>query len=374
MRSALLVQTNGRGFWLCVRRSSSIARSSSGTLLNAPRRIRRSVIWAKNRSTWLSHDELVGGEVRDELGVPGEPLPDPRVLVRPVVVHHHVDRRPRLADEVRVEAAEDGQELLVPVPPVALPDHLPGGDVQGREQGRGAVPDVVVGGLLRPVGQEGLRRLGAVEWLDLGLLVHAHDEDDSTRDGEHLRGHRSVLEPRPTTLVARVRRPGRVRAGAQPDPPLNAVHDSWGTPGLAILIGGLLPAVFLGLSRVLQKTASRTGIAPGPYVLITGLVVAAVGGIVTLAQRDTTVTASGAIQTAGFAVLWSTAILGIMLGLGRYEGQVSVIVPLYNMNTLVAVAIGLVLLGEWQDVNLRRLLTGAALIVAGGVLAGTSVK
>ena len=36
--------------------------------------------------------------------------------------------------------------------------------------------------------------------------------------------------------------------------------------------------------------------------------------------------------------------------------------------------IGLVLLGEWQDVNLWQLGAGAVLIVAGGVLAGTSVK
>lgn len=143
---------------------------------------------------------------------------------------------------------------------------------------------------------------------------------------------------------------------------------------MAVVIGGLLPAVFLGLSGVLQKTAARTGIAVGPYVVVVGLVVAGVGGIVTLVQRDATVTTSGAVQTAGFAVLWSTAILGIMLGLGKYEGQVSVIVPLYNMNTLVAVGIGLVALGEWKDVNLLRLLSGASLIVVGGVLAGTSVK
>ncbi len=143
---------------------------------------------------------------------------------------------------------------------------------------------------------------------------------------------------------------------------------------LAILIGGLLPAFFLGVSGVLQKTASRTGIAPGPYILIIGLVVAAIGGAVALAQRDVSVTVSGAVQTAGFAALWSAGIFGIMLGLGKYGGQVSVIVPLYNMNTLVAVGIGLVLLGEWQGVNVWRLLAGAALIVAGGVLAGTSVK
>lgn len=143
---------------------------------------------------------------------------------------------------------------------------------------------------------------------------------------------------------------------------------------LAIVIGGLLPAVFLGLSGVLQKTAARTGIAPGPYILIIGLVVAAIGGVVMLVQRNITLTVSGAIQTAGFAILWGTAVLGIMLGLGKYEGQVSVIVPLYNMNTLVAMGIGLVVLGEWKDVNVWKLVTGGVLIVVGGVLAGTSVR
>lgn len=143
---------------------------------------------------------------------------------------------------------------------------------------------------------------------------------------------------------------------------------------MAIVIGGLLPAVFLGLGGVLQKTAARTGIAPGPYMVIVGLGIAVAGGIVALVQRDVTASASGAVQSAGYAFFWSAAVLGIMLGLGKYEGPVSVIVPLYNMNTLVAVGLGLLLLGEWQSVNLWRLLPGAVLIVAGGVLAGTSVK
>src|SRR5262249_1569509 len=49
-------------------------------------------------------------------------------------------------------------------------------------------------------------------------------------EGEHLRVHRGVLQPHPPALVTGVRHPGRVRANAQPDPPLNAVHFSWGTP------------------------------------------------------------------------------------------------------------------------------------------------
>ncbi len=37
-----------------------IAASNAATLRNAPRRIRSSVISAKNRSTWFNHDPLVG--------------------------------------------------------------------------------------------------------------------------------------------------------------------------------------------------------------------------------------------------------------------------------------------------------------------------
>ncbi len=143
---------------------------------------------------------------------------------------------------------------------------------------------------------------------------------------------------------------------------------------LAILVGGLLPAVLYGVAGVIQKTASKAGIGPGPYILIIGLVAAIVGGVITLVSRDTSVTWSGAGQTAAFAVLWSVAVAAIMIALGRFEGPVSVIVPLYNMNTLIAVLLGLVLLGEWGDVNGWRLLAGAVLIVVGGALAGTSVK
>ena len=45
---------------------------------------------------------------------------------------------------------KEGQELLVPMPPLAGSDHLPGGDVQGGKQCRRAVPDIVVADASRP--------------------------------------------------------------------------------------------------------------------------------------------------------------------------------------------------------------------------------
>lgn len=62
------------------------------------------------------------GEVRDVLRMPGEPLPDHRVLVSPVVVHHHMDARTRLTLVRGVDVVQKGNELLVPMTSVALPD------------------------------------------------------------------------------------------------------------------------------------------------------------------------------------------------------------------------------------------------------------
>jgi hypothetical protein len=64
----------------------------------------------------------------------------------------------------------------------------------------------------------------------------------------------------------------------------------------------------------------------------------------------------------------------IALALGRYEARISQLVPLYNMNTLVAVGLGLTVLGEWREVNLLRLLLGAGLAVTGGILAATAAR
>jgi hypothetical protein len=64
--SASAVHTNGLRFSLFWFRYSWIAFSRLGTLSNDPRRIRFSVISANHRSTWFTHDPLVGVK-RDRL-------------------------------------------------------------------------------------------------------------------------------------------------------------------------------------------------------------------------------------------------------------------------------------------------------------------
>jgi hypothetical protein len=59
---------------------------------------------------------------------------------------------------------------------VGLPEHLAGGDIEGGEQRGDAMPTVVVSAPLGQTRGQRQDRLGAVEGLDLGLLVHTKHE------------------------------------------------------------------------------------------------------------------------------------------------------------------------------------------------------
>jgi drug/metabolite transporter (DMT)-like permease len=143
---------------------------------------------------------------------------------------------------------------------------------------------------------------------------------------------------------------------------------------LALFIGGLLPAVLFGIASNFQKTAARAGISTGPYLIAIGSVVLLVGIGVTLVQNDSTATREGVAWACGYGVLWSAAIGCIVLALARYDANISPLVPLYNLNTLVAVAIGMAVLGEWREVVSWRIVVGAVLAVAGGELTATSAR
>ncbi len=81
-----------------------------------------------------------------------------------VVVQHQVQLPPWVGPR---DLLEEGEELGVPVPRVALVGHLAGGDLQRREQGGGPVPHVVVGAPLGAARAQRQVRGGAVQRLDL---------------------------------------------------------------------------------------------------------------------------------------------------------------------------------------------------------------
>ena len=149
-----------------------MALSNSATLLKMPRRIRFRVISAKNRSTMLSHDAEVEVEVKALVGL--EPTFDRRRLMGRVVVDDQMQGE--LGGSLIVDLLEKTQELAMAMTRHAGPDHLAVEHVESREQGRRAVALVVVRhGAGAPLLQR-QSRLGAVERLDLALLVDRQDD------------------------------------------------------------------------------------------------------------------------------------------------------------------------------------------------------
>ena len=138
---------------------------------------------------------------------------------------------------------------------------------------------------------------------------------------------------------------------------------------LALLIGGAVPAVLLGLSGIFQKLGTSAGAGTGPFLVGVGLTTALVGGVFLAVERDAALSPQSALYTCLFGLAWAAATGCVGIALRRFGGQISQLVPLYNMNTLVAVLVGLVALSEWRTVNGPRIVVAAILIILGGVLA-----
>lgn len=139
-------------------------------------------------------------------------------------------------------------------------------------------------------------------------------------------------------------------------------------PLAGIIIGGLIPALFFGFSGLFQKLATRAGISLGIYVMTLGAAVVVTGAVIWffLPQHEFNARALSFAAITGSC--WSLGMVGLAIGIARHNVPASVLIPLANMNTLVGVLLVMIVFSEWRDVNLVKLLTGALLITAGGVI------
>lgn len=137
---------------------------------------------------------------------------------------------------------------------------------------------------------------------------------------------------------------------------------------MGLLLGGLLPAIFYGVFGVMQKTLSKTGLSPQWTMIGVGVGIVFVGllSFAFLDQQNFHWKGLGLAGVVGG--IWGFATLLIGIALNKYNTPISTLVPLYNMNTLVAVLLGLVIYAEWASVNLLKLLLGSLFILIGGIL------
>ncbi len=138
-----------------------------------------------------------------------------------------------------------------------------------------------------------------------------------------------------------------------------------------IVIGGILPAIFWGITAIFQKqSATATGSAV--YLIAFGAACALAGVIAALIWRPAPWTAEGLgfAGTSGACFAVGTGLISFTLF--TYRVPVSKLAPIWSCNVLVTLAIGAVFLGEASDLNMVKLAAGTLLIISGALLVSSA--
>jgi transporter family protein len=136
----------------------------------------------------------------------------------------------------------------------------------------------------------------------------------------------------------------------------------------ALLIGGFLPALVLGFTGPLMKSAMRARLGIGEFLVLFGSTLAVVG-LACWPRRNSRAIPRPAVMTGVVTgVFWALGTGLNLLALGRFGASISQLTPLFNMNTLVVVLLGLWVFKEHRQVRPVPLMIGAAAIILGAVL------
>ena len=142
-----------------------------------------------------------------------------------------------------------------------------------------------------------------------------------------------------------------------------------------ILIGGIIPSVFLGLGTVLMKLSLKGGISLPFYLVLVGAAVLLYGGTSLFLTNERNLTLQGGLFAFGMGLTWSTAIFCMSYSISKLNMPVSVIAPLTNSNALIAVVLSMIIFSEWRDLNISKVFVGTLFIISGATLVSmASVK
>jgi len=137
---------------------------------------------------------------------------------------------------------------------------------------------------------------------------------------------------------------------------------------IALLIGGIVPALLLGIFPLLQKSATNSGIGIGPYIISAGVGIVIVGVVLCFICRDNTFTLTSSSKALFSGVIWAGASACILIALIHYQAPITKLIPLVNTNSLIAVVLGLLIFSEWKNVNVTQLCIATAIIIFGSIL------
>jgi len=143
---------------------------------------------------------------------------------------------------------------------------------------------------------------------------------------------------------------------------------------LGILIGGIIPALFYGVSAITMKAGSEYKISTSSYLMIIGIAIFITGIVlkpfITISDSKETLSGIGFSIISG--LLWALGTALVNYSIAKFDTPIALLAPLYNMNTLVAVLGGMILFAEWKTLNSIPVFIGTVLVVCGGILLSKS--
>lgn len=140
----------------------------------------------------------------------------------------------------------------------------------------------------------------------------------------------------------------------------------------SLFIGGILPTILLGVGSVLIKLSMREGSSVANYLIPVGMVVL-ITGLTVITLGDGWISTPKAIcYAAAMGLALVCAIAAMTYAVSVLDIPLSILAPLTNSNTLVAVALSALIFGERQALNIPKVLLGTLLVILGACIVTTA--
>jgi len=140
----------------------------------------------------------------------------------------------------------------------------------------------------------------------------------------------------------------------------------------SVMVGGILPALFVGFALTSLKIASIEGMSAGTGIIITGFGVIIAGAI----GHFLGLSGFGSIKAISFAlltgVLWGIGTLLMLFSVSKLHLPMAVSASLAATNVVVVVLASLFILGESSSISVTKVIFGMIAILLGSVLVTTA--
>ena len=144
---------------------------------------------------------------------------------------------------------------------------------------------------------------------------------------------------------------------------------------VGLAVGGLLPSLLWAAGDIFQKLSNKSSPSIGIYLVSVGLGVTLLGLVLFALSSDKTFFVRGVLFAFCQGLCFAGGIALLALGIVKYGGAISALVPLaVTPRVLFTVIFAFILLGEYSEVRPLQLGVGVVLLLSGALFIGSAAK